>query len=645
MFRLAFERSPDAIFVTRPDGTITFVNAAFERLYGYSRDEAIGATPRLLKSGAQPPAFYRRMWSDLFAKRGVVPYEALNRTKDGRLVHVEATANPILDEHDEIIGFLAIQRDVTARKEIERALRLAREEAQASEARYRTLFDHIPVPSLVIDRTTLRYLAVNDLAVRQYGYTREEFLCMTPKDIRPPEEVARLLEVLAEERTGIIDYGVWRHRKKDGTLLDVEVTGQTVEMEGRRCLIVYALDVTSRKRLEDQLRHAQKMEAVGRLAGGVAHDFNNVLSVILSYSELLAGSLPAEDARREDVEEIRKAAARAANLTRQLLLFSRQQVVQPRNLVLNELLRDLDKLLRRLLGEDVLLLTSSTEDPGVVRVDPSSLEQVVMNLVVNARDAMPNGGTVTIETASVELDEEAARAVALPTGRYVLLTVRDSGVGMDPATQARIFEPFFTTKAVGKGTGLGLSTVHGIVQQAGGAVSVESTLGGGTAFHVYLPRVDAASGTVRRSHPAPSPPPSCGDETILLVEDDPAVRAVTGKVLRESGYHVIEERGAGEALLASEKHAGPIDLLLTDVAMPHMNGPELARRLAAARPTMKVLCMSGYTDESSVLHGVRESRIAYLQKPFAPDALASKVREVLDARSPGRPSPSMRPEP
>jgi PAS domain S-box-containing protein len=504
MFRLAFERSTDAIFITRPDGTITFVNPAFERLYGYSRDEAVGRTPRLLKSGAQPPGFYERMWAELFAKRGVVPYEAVNRAKDGRLVHIEATASPILDEHDAIIGFLAIQRDVTQRKQ-----------------------------------------------------------------------------------------------------------------------------------LEEQLRQAQKMEAVGRLAGGVAHDFNNVLSVILSYADLVLGGLAPSDPLRQDIDEIHKAARRASNLTRQLLVFSRRQFVQPRDLGLNEVLLGMERLVRRLLGEDVILAASLADGLGTVHVDPTSLEQVVMNLVVNARDAMPTGGTLTVETANALLDEDYARQhVGVVPGRYVVLTVKDTGVGMDVATQARIFEPFFTTKPMDKGTGLGLSTVLGIVEQSGGSVAVESAPGRGSTFRVYLPRVDAVSGVVRCS--APPPGPSQGSETILLVEDDPAVRAVTSKVLRMSGYRVIEARDPGAALLASENHAGTIDLLVTDVVMPQMNGPELARRLVRARRGMRVLCMSGYTDDSIVRHGVLESRVAFLQKPVMPQSLTAKVREVLDgpARAP-----------
>jgi two-component system cell cycle sensor histidine kinase/response regulator CckA len=379
---------------------------------------------------------------------------------------------------------------------------------------------------------------------------------------------------------------------------------------------------------EEQLRQAQKMEAVGRLAGGVAHDFNNVLSVILGYGELVLADLKATDPIRADVEEIRKAAARAAGLTRQLLLFSRQQIVASRVIDLHDTLANMNKMLRRILGEDVDLLLLAPQSPGRVHVDPSHLEQVILNLVVNARDAMPAGGKLTVETSNVVLDEEyVLHHLLAKTGPYVMMAVSDTGTGMDAKTQARIFEPFFTTKEQGKGTGLGLSIVFGIVQQSGGHIWVYSEPGKGTTFKVYLPRVDAEVDVPRE----PSTPTTLrGTETILLVEDEEQVRGMVLNVLRRQGYLVVAAQNAGEALLLCEEHPGKIDLLLTDVVMPQMNGPALAKRLTTIRPGLRVLYMSGYTDDSIARHGILEAGASYLQKPVTPSLISRKIREVLD---------------
>jgi signal transduction histidine kinase/CheY-like chemotaxis protein len=389
--------------------------------------------------------------------------------------------------------------------------------------------------------------------------------------------------------------------------------------------------VSALRQSEEQLRQAQKMEAVGRLAGGVAHDFNNVLSVILSYGALILQDLKPADPLRADVDEICKAASRAAGLTRQLLTFSRQQVIEPKVIDLGEVLTSMDKMLQRILGEDVELVSIAPKTSGRVKVDPSHIEQVILNLVVNARDAMPTGGKLTIETANVVLDETYALShLPAKAGPYVMMAVSDTGAGMDRETQTRIFEPFFTTKEHGKGTGLGLSTVFGIVQQSGGTIWVYSELGKGTTFKVYLPRVDAE---VDVPKPQVAPPTLHGTETILLVEDEEQVRTIVLSILRRQGYSVIPAQHAGEALLLCEQHPEAIDLLLTDVVMPQMSGPELAKRLASTRPEMKVLCMSGYTDDSIVRHGVLEGGVAFLQKPITPASLARRVREVLDGRT------------
>jgi two-component system cell cycle sensor histidine kinase/response regulator CckA len=486
-------------------------------------------------------------------------------------------------------------------------------------------------------------LEANDAYMKMVGYSRDELLrgAVRWADLTPPEFRHLADEAEAQLRaTGIATPWETETFRKDGSRISMLVG--VAMLEYPRC-IAFTADITERKRAEagraraeealrqseEQLRQAQKMEAVGRLAGGVAHDFNNVLSVIMSYGELIVGDLKPADPLRADIEEIRKAASRAAGLTRQLLLFSRQQVVEPKVMDLNEVLASMDKMLQRILGEDVELVSVPAKAAGRVKVDPSHVEQVILNLVVNARDAMPTGGKLTIETANVILDEEYTRShLQVKAGPHVMMAVSDTGLGMDRETQTRIFEPFFTTKEKGKGTGLGLSTVFGIVQQSGGHIWVYSEPGKGTTFKIYLPRVDAELDVLT---PAVAPTTLRGTETVLLAEDEEQVRSIVLNVLLRQGYHVIPAQNGGEALLLSERHSGTIDLLLTDVVMPTMSGPELAKRLAATRPDMKVLCMSGYTDDSIVRHGVLESGVAFIQKPITPTLLMTKVREVLDA--------------
>ncbi len=410
-------------------------------------------------------------------------------------------------------------------------------------------------------------------------------------------------------------------------------------LRSRRELEAYSQTLESRveertrelSQAQDQLRQAQKMEAVGRLAGGVAHDFNNLLTAITGYSDLLMSDLAEGDPMRGDLEQVKHAADRAASLTRQLLAFSRRQVLQPRVLDLNAVVGSVDKMLRRLIGEDIDLLTVPAPALGWVKADPGQLEQILMNLAVNARDAMPQGGKLTIETANVELDGAYVRQhAAVQPGPYVMLAVSDTGCGMDAETRSHLFEPFFTTKEVGKGTGLGLATVYGIVTQSGGTVSVYSEPGRGTTFKLYLPRVEDAAG---RPVPAGLPaPPVKGSETILVVEDEKAVRSLACEVLKRNGYTVLEARHGDEALAVSDRHEGRIALMLTDMVMPGKRGPDVARQLAAVRPDMKVLYMSGYADSGIVHQGVLDAGTAFLAKPFTPTALARKVREVLDVK-------------
>ena len=383
------------------------------------------------------------------------------------------------------------------------------------------------------------------------------------------------------------------------------------------------------RRSEEQLRQAQKLEAIGRLAGGVAHDFNNLLTAIMGYSHFLHQRFDAEDPAARDAEDILQAAERAASLTRQLLAFSRQQILEPKVLDLNVIITDLDRMLRRLIGEDIDLVTAPLKDLGRVKADPGQVEQVLINLVVNARDAMPEGGKLTIETANIDLDEGHAHArIDLAPGRYVMVAVSDNGCGMSRETASRIFEPFFTTKPVGQGTGLGLSTVHGIVKQSEGHIEVYTELGQGTTFKIYLPRVEGIADARPVARPRVGDQPGHG--TILLVEDEDIIRRVIHESLRMSGYMVIEAADGSDAISICENKDQPIDLLITDVVMPLMSGPELVRRVKLVRPRLPTLLISGYTDRALVHQGIRGSGMAFLQKPFTPDVLARKVREVLD---------------
>jgi two-component system cell cycle sensor histidine kinase/response regulator CckA len=396
------------------------------------------------------------------------------------------------------------------------------------------------------------------------------------------------------------------------------------------------------RRSEEQLRQSQKVEAIGRLAGGIAHDFNNLLTIINGYTELLLARIPGEDRMSRDINEIRKAGQRAASLTRQLLAFSRKQILEPKVLDLNTIVVDLEKMLRRLIGEDVELVISPAADLRRTKADPGQIEQVIMNLVVNARDAMPQGGKLTLETANVDLDDAyAARHVGVRAGAYILLAVSDTGCGMDKESMTHIFEPFYTTKGPGKGTGLGLSTVYGIVKQSGGNVWPYSEPGRGTTFKIYLPQAEGVVDRMTRDGRRPGAPR--GSETILLVEDQKELRELVRQMLEMNGYTVVAASEGLEALEICKQHTGAIHLMLSDVVMPQMGGRELAQRLASLRPTMKVLYMSGYTSNAIVHHGILDPGTAFLQKPFTPDGLACKVREVLDEGTASVPaSPAVR---
>jgi len=481
-----------------------------------------------------------------------------------------------------------------------------------------------------------RYVYVNEATATQARRSAEELLGRTMMECFPGMEntpmFATLRRCMAERQHDRMEN---EFTLGDGSTSWYELF--FVPVPQGMCIL--SVDISAQKRdaaalakAEEQLRHAQKLEAIGRLAGGIAHDFNNVLSVILSYADFLREELQPGEPMRADVDEIHKAGVRAMELTRQLLAFSRQQVLQLQVLDVNHVIAGTEKMLRRLLGADVTLTILPAHGAWSIKADPGQLEQILMNLAVNARDAMPRGGKLLIETKNVELDEEYAELHHdVAPGPYVMLAVTDTGVGMDKETQARVFEPFFTTKAKGKGTGLGLSTVFGIVKQLGGHIWLYSEPDKGTTFKIYLPRAAETAPVTARSSVTVPPVPSRGHETILLVEDDDQVRGVAVGILRRQGYRVLEAPNAGEALMICEDHSARIHLLLTDVILPRVSGRQLAERLSAMRPDMKVLFMSGYTDDSVLQHGILESHVAFLQKPLTPDALTRKVREVLDA--------------
>ena len=468
-------------------------------------------------------------------------------------------------------------------------------------------------------------IEANEAAARLYGYPADEMRGMPLTELQAGPDLERFLtHPQASDKPEI-----WRHRTKLGRAIDLEIAVHDIEHSGRNVQLAVIMDVTGRRELEEQLRQAQKMEAVGMLAGGVAHDFNNLLTIINGYSQLLLNNLPKNDPNRHSAEQIMKAGDRAAGLTNQLLAFSRRQVLQPKVLDLNNLVHGLSAMLRRLIGEDIDLRLALREEVGRVSADPGQIEQVLMNLVVNARDAMPHGGSLTIETANVTLDEHyAGRHISVKPGPYVLLAVSDTGSGMDEETKTRLFEPFFTTKGPGKGTGLGLSTVFGIVKQSGGSVEVYSEKGSGSSVKVYLPRIDQKA-PVEREGRRKTPPK--GNETILLVEDDEMVRTLVRETLEREGYKVIDSADPVEAQRIAENYRGKMQLLITDVVMPKLSGKELAKALMSHRPEMRVLYMSGYTDSAIVNSGILQQEVAFLQKPFTPAGLSAKVREVIEA--------------
>jgi two-component system cell cycle sensor histidine kinase/response regulator CckA len=749
--RRAAERERDRFFSLSADmfciasfaGDLVRVNPAFCNVLGYEPDELI-ARPLLdiIHPDDRPAAVEdaRALAEGNVSQR----YENRLRCKDGSYKWLGWTVQSAARDEGIVYG---VARDITEQKRSEERLR-------ASEEWYRLLFDANPLPMWVYDIETLAFVAVNDAAVAHYGYSRAEFLAMSITDIRPADEVPKVLAAARAPDSAQYDGGVWRHRRKNGETILVEVVTHALTVLDRPARLTLAHDVTERKRaerelretndtlqtliqasplaivttdingtvsewnvaaermfgwfagdvlgrpipivpveqleddmrrltlsgehaftgyetrcarkdgtlvdvyvstavlrgiggvqgtvwvmadvterrlVEEQLRQAQKMDAVGQLAGGVAHDFNNLLTVITSYGQFLLNALPEQDPRRSDAHQITQAAARAASLTRQLLAFSRRQVLQPQVLDLNEVIGDMERLLRRVISEDISLVTQFGSGIGAVRADRSQIEQVVMNLVVNARDAMASGGVLAISTRVVHLDAAYARRHAgVSPGRHVVFSVRDTGVGMDAATQQRIFEPFFTTKPKGKGTGLGLSTVYGIVRQSGGHIDVRSAPGRGTAFDIILPQVPApVPAKAELSIGAALPR---GTETVLVVEDEEAVRLIVRRVLEAQGYAILDARDGNDAMRIAAQRGNAIDLVLSDIIMPGMGGRELARSLATTRPGLPILFMSGYNEEGELAGTGGDLGEGVLAKPFTAETLARQVREVLDRR-------------
>ena len=619
----------DAVIATDHTGTIRFMNPVAEALTGWAAADAAGhRLPDVFRIVNETTRRVVENPADQVLREGAVVGLA-NHTillaRDGREIPIDDSGAPIQSDVGATTGVVLVFRDVTQRRRAQQAL-------EESERQYRLLFDSNPEAMWVYDTNTLRFLLVNKAAVERYGYTREEFLAMTLRDIRPPEDVALLEADVRKDETRLHTDGPWRHRKKDGSIVYAEITAHPIQLGGMSGKLVMARDITDRRRLEEQLRQSQKLEAIGQLAGGIAHDFNNLLTVIEGYAELIHIDQTLHSPLRHSAHEILVASQRAASLTQQLLAFSRRQVVQTQRMNLNPSISQTRRMLARLLGEDISIVTALDPDLADIHADPGQIDQIIINLAVNARDAMDRGGTLTIETANVNFTaDEAKRHVGLSAGRYVRLAISDTGHGMDEATRGRIFEPFFTTKPPGRGTGLGLSTVYGIVKQSGGAIETYSEPGKGTTFKIYLA---ALSGGEAKAEPvALAYPVGRAGETVLVVEDDETVRAIVIAMLAALGYSVLKAETPDDALRLCADPSVRIDLLLTDMVLPHTEGTAIAQQARLHRPDLKVLLMSGYTEHAVLRRHALDQHTPFLQKPFTQAVLARKVRETLESGS------------
>jgi PAS domain S-box-containing protein len=616
-YRDLVENAHDIIYSHDLEGNYTSANKASERITGYTQEESL----RLNLAQTIAPEYLgqaREMLARKLASEEITAYELELIAKGGHRVPVEVNTRLVFQD-GVAVGVAGIARDITERKRAEAELRrLAAVVEQTAD-------------SIVITNIDGNIEYVNPAFERITGYSKKEVLGKNPRILKSEKNDAAIYRDLwATITRGDFWVGQLVNRKKDGTEFNERVTISAIHNDSGRIVNYIAVkqDTTHQVQLEEQLRQSQKLEAIGQLAGGVAHDFNNLLTVIGGYSSILLGKLPQESPYRASIEEIKKAGDRAGTLTRQLLAFSRKQILLPKVLDLNTVVTDLEKMLRRLIGEDIDLLTATSPRLGKVKADPGQIEQVLLNLIVNARDAMPKGGKLTIETSNVVLSEDYAQRHAAQPGPYVMLAVSDTGCGMDAAIQPHVFEPFFTTKGSGKGTGLGLATVYGIVKQSGGNIWVYSEVGRGSTFKIYLPRVDQAvesEEVIGKSIPQ-------GTEMVLLVEDEDQVRAIVKQILEGQGYHVLAASNGEEALSISQDLTHDIKLMITDVVMPQMSGRELAEHVLAFRPSLPVLFMSGYTDDAIVRHGLLHEKLNFIQKPFDSVTVARKVREVLDFR-------------
>ena len=620
------EHTPLAVVEWDPDFRVAAWNSSAERIFGYTREEAMGRHADFIVPPEARPGV-DRVWRELLALRSGNINVNENITRSGRIISCEWYNTPLVDENGRVLGVASLVQDVTER--------------ERAEAKFRGLLESAPDAMVVTDQHGSIVL-VNALTETLFGYKRDELLgrpveMLMPERFREGHPGHRREFAMHPQSHEMGKRLELCGRRKSGTEFPIEVSLSPLETEQGILISSGIRDITERRALEERLMQSQRMEAVGRLAGGIAHDFNNLLTIILGYSQILTDGLASGSRLSESNAQIKAAAERAAGITRQLLAFSRKQVLSPRVINLNDIALNLDSLLRRLIGEDIEVMTVPAKDLGMVKADPGQIEQVIMNLALNSRDAMPNGGKLTLETSNATLDETYAREhQPLEPGRYVMLAVSDTGHGMGEETLGRIFEPFYTTKEVGKGTGLGLSMVYGIVKQSGGYIWVYSEPNQGTTFKIYLPRVDQPPETVG-SALVPSKV-ARGTETILLVEDDAQLRELSSTVLSHSGYRVLTAATPEEGIAVCESNHRNIRLLVTDVIMPRMNGRQLAERIQRISPQIRVLYISGYTDNAIVHYGVLDPGLWFLPKPFTLSALVAKVREVLDAKTSSAPS-------
>ncbi|HXZ14117.1 MAG TPA: PAS domain S-box protein [Candidatus Sulfotelmatobacter sp.] len=631
--RLITENSRIVFWAAEPTGErILHVSSNYEEIYGRSC-ASLYADPDSWHELVHPEDAARvreEAWRPIEAHSfREIEYRILR--PDGSIRWIVDRAYPVLDSEGKMVLAFGLAEDVTERKFVEVALQASEARLRVSEEKFSKAFRASPDAIVISSLADGRLLEVNDIFLQLSGFTREEAIGRTSLELGlwlNPKEREQMVALV--KRDGEVRDLEIRFIMKSSQVRTILTSAHTIELNGTPCLIAIMRDITERKLLEGQLREAQKMEAVGRLAGGVAHDFNNLLVGMLGYSDLLLKKLPEGTASHRMASEINAAANRARDLTSRLLAMSRRQVLQPKVLDFNALVLQTERLLRPIISEDIHVHLRLDPKTGFLKADPAQLEQVILNLALNGRDAMPTGGTLSIETCNIQVDAAYARQHAgLLPGSYVRLWVADTGHGMSPEVMARIFEPFFTTKDSGNGSGLGLSTVYGIVKQSGGCITVMSEPGRGAAFAVYLPRVNEAP-EIRPRVPLPSKP-RAGTETVLLVEDERVVRTLVQEILEECGYRVLRASSGAEALRLNEETLEPIQLLITDVVMPEMSGPDLASRLSTLRPTMRVLYMSGYTDDEVLTRKGLPENSAFIQKPFTPDQFLCKVRETLDA--------------